>query len=340
MRNIRACKFGALRLLGSELVDDCFLDLRVLGGVLEVTSWNSHPETVHKRYTVQSRQSCLCWRPSMGIDRRFRIGEWMQSGRATSPSIQNRNGRMRNPVLTTKPLTGHHQYLCCTQACFKQFGIIEKVVLIRERQSQRLRGFGFITFTKDTSATALVAQRFVECNNQMTECRWAKGKAAFTRQDSAASEEDPFHYRRGPEHLSHGIEYHTSEPSGEWSTMEDTYSDDAGYATDAPFSFVHPGTHPSYQHGFRRIESPPMGHFVPSFGHPMADHGSPMLSRGAECHTIGGYPAGIHNQSYQYPQSHFLDYRHAPAQPFQFVQMMPFRPCYHPMLGQGPQGGC
>ena len=72
------------------------------------------------------------------------------------------------------------------RARFEEFGAVDDAVVIRERETGRSRGFGFVTFAEESQADAAVAQM----DNQEFEGRTIRVSKAQERQEGG--ERRPF----------------------------------------------------------------------------------------------------------------------------------------------------
>jgi len=73
-----------------------------------------------------------------------------------------------NPETTQEGLT----------AFFNDFGVVENVVLMYDRETKRPRGFGFVTFTSEEPVLKLCAMHFVELNGKTVEIKMAQPKTS------------------------------------------------------------------------------------------------------------------------------------------------------------------
>ena len=65
------------------------------------------------------------------------------------------------------------------QSYFAEYGTVEDVILMYDRETKRPRGFGFVTFSAEEPVDALVAKRFVEINKKQVEIKAALPKSSM-----------------------------------------------------------------------------------------------------------------------------------------------------------------
>jgi len=70
------------------------------------------------------------------------------------------------------------------EALFSQYGKVEEVILIKDRETRRLKGFGFIVFSTDNEANAALAM-----NGQELEGRALKVNIAQEREKTGGRSE-------------------------------------------------------------------------------------------------------------------------------------------------------
>jgi RNA-binding protein Musashi len=65
------------------------------------------------------------------------------------------------------------------KAFFSEFGTVEDVILMYDRETRRPRGFGFVSFSSEDPVDALVAKRFVEIAKKSVEIKAAMPKSSI-----------------------------------------------------------------------------------------------------------------------------------------------------------------
>lgn len=77
---------------------------------------------------------------------------------------------------------------------FEEFGTVADAIVIRERETGRSRGFGFVTFAEESMADAAVAQM----DNQEFDGRTIRVSKAQERQEGEQRRSSPFGGERRP----------------------------------------------------------------------------------------------------------------------------------------------
>ena len=64
----------------------------------------------------------------------------------------------------------------CWQAYFDKFGTIKDAIIMRDRATNRSRGFGFVTFVDSASVAAVLAEQYHELDGRKVEVKPALPK--------------------------------------------------------------------------------------------------------------------------------------------------------------------
>lgn len=112
-----------------------------------------------------------------------------KGGAPNSRSSKNRGRKHQNhgngnaaPVKTKKIFVGGLAPESTEDALktfFGEFGTVEDVILMYDRETKRPRGFGFVTFTAEEPVDKLVAKRYVQLDSKQVEIKAALPKASM-----------------------------------------------------------------------------------------------------------------------------------------------------------------
>lgn len=75
----------------------------------------------------------------------------------------------------------------CWQAYFEKFGTIKDAIIMRDRATNRSRGFGFVTFVDSASVTAVLAEQYHELDGRKVEVKPALPKEFLADDDSTSA---------------------------------------------------------------------------------------------------------------------------------------------------------
>ena len=74
----------------------------------------------------------------------------------------------------------------CWQAYFDKFGTIKDAIIMRDRATDRSRGFGFVTFVDSASVAAVLAEQYHELDGRKVEVKPAMPKQYLADDDSTS----------------------------------------------------------------------------------------------------------------------------------------------------------
>jgi len=121
--------------------------------------------------------------PKGGVPRgRMKHQHQHQNGGGGGGGIRHRHEMSAQPIKTKKIFVGGLTPDTTQDSLteyFEQFGTVEEVILMYDRETRRPRGFGFVTFNDESPVEALVAKRFVEINKKSVEIKAAMPKSTM-----------------------------------------------------------------------------------------------------------------------------------------------------------------
>jgi len=105
-----------------------------------------------------------------------------RTGKTRGRKQQNHGNGNAAPVKTKKIFVGGLAPESTEEALktfFGEFGTVEDVILMYDRETKRPRGFGFVTFTAEEPVEKLVAKRYVQLDSKQVEIKAALPKASM-----------------------------------------------------------------------------------------------------------------------------------------------------------------
>jgi len=88
------------------------------------------------------------------------------------PSIDINDPQYRKIFVGGLP---HNLALCDFRAYFQQFGVLEDCVILKDKRTQKPRGFGFVTYSNISSVTTVMQMK----NKHIIQGKWVDCKSAI-----------------------------------------------------------------------------------------------------------------------------------------------------------------